>query len=255
MGRKAIFAGVGVAVLVLAMAVGSYAYFFSGLRSAPKPLSQATSASTPQAGGKSGTPVASGSPAAAGSPAASSLAGKWTVASGSVVGYRVKEQFANQTSQHEAVARTSDVSGSVTVAAGGGALQAAGLNFSAKVGSLTSVDTVAGFNVSQRDRLVIQSLAVQQFPNASFVADSVAVPSGLEASGSGNATAGGQLTIHGVTRPAQVPVQCQLSGGRLTVTGSTQFDMTDFGVQPPQVPITTVQHQVTIEFQLVLTKS
>jgi hypothetical protein len=31
--------------------------------------------------------------------------------------------------------------------------------------------------------------------------------------------------------------------------------MTDYGVEPPQVPITTVQPQVTIEFQLVLTRS
>jgi hypothetical protein len=31
--------------------------------------------------------------------------------------------------------------------------------------------------------------------------------------------------------------------------------MTDYGVEPPQVPITTVKPQVTIEFQLVLTLS
>jgi hypothetical protein len=30
--------------------------------------------------------------------------------------------------------------------------------------------------------------------------------------------------------------------------------MTDFGVQPPQVPITVVQPQVTVEFQLVLVR-
>jgi hypothetical protein len=31
--------------------------------------------------------------------------------------------------------------------------------------------------------------------------------------------------------------------------------MTDFGISPPQVPITTVDPAVTLDFQLILTKA
>src|SRR5947207_2696189 len=86
---------------------------------------------------------ASAAPAAAATPGA--VAGNWAVATGSVVGYRVREQFVGQSSPHEAVARTSDVTGSVTVTQDSSGLTAANLTFTAQVGTLKSVDTVAGY--------------------------------------------------------------------------------------------------------------
>jgi polyisoprenoid-binding protein YceI len=68
-------------------------------------------------------------------------------------------------------------------------------------------------------------------------------------------TVPGQLTIHGVTRSVQVTVNLQVSGSKAQAAGSTSFSMTDFGVSPPQVPITAVQPQVTLEFQLKLVKA
>src|SRR5207253_7315864 len=99
MRRPMVVVAAVVAVVVLAGLGGAYAYFFSGLRSAPSSL--AGTKSSPSAGQPGAT-------------SASTLVGNWTVSSSSQAGYRVKEQFAGQSSSHEAVARTSAVSGGLT---------------------------------------------------------------------------------------------------------------------------------------------
>ncbi len=235
---------VGVAVLVLLVGLGgAYAYFFSGLRTTPKSLA-ATNA----------TPAAAGSPSASplGGPG---LVGNWTVGSGSQAGYRVKEQFAGQSSPHGAVARTSSVTGGLTVQETGGGAQATGIKFTAQLASLQSVDQVAGFHVSQRDSIVARTLEVSQYPEASFQSQSLTLPASLQSGGTETITVPGQLTVHGVTKPEQVTALARLHGSQAEINGSTAFNMTDFGISPPHVPITTVQSEVTLEFQLLLVKS
>jgi polyisoprenoid-binding protein YceI len=221
---------------------GAYVYFFSGLRTAPKPL------------GLSSTTAASSSSATT-SGASSSLAGSWTVSQGSLAGYRVKEQFVNQSSTHDAVARTSSVSGGLTVQKATSGLEATGIKFAAQLTGLKSVDQVAGFNVSQRDFVVSRTLSVSQYPDATFQAQAVNLPSSVAGGGTVSLTIPGQLTIHGVTRSVQIAVQLQISGSQAQAAGSTSFNMSDFGISPPQVPITTVQPTVMLEFQLDLVKS
>src|SRR5207253_19508 len=216
---------------------GAYAYFFSGLRSAPSSLAGAKS--SPSAGQPGAT-------------SASTLVGNWTVSSSSQAGYRVKEQFAGQSSGHEAVARTSAVSGGLTIQQTNGGLQATALKFTAQLASLQSVDQVAGFNVSQRDRIVSRTLSVDQFPEATFQAQTIDLPASVRSGGAEQVTVPGQLTIHGVTRPVQAAAQIQTSGSQAQATGSTTFNMTDFGITPPHVPITTVEPGVVLDFKLVL---
>ena len=43
------------------------------------------------------------------------VAGTWTVTGGSQAGYRVREQLANLPAESDAVGRTSDVTGSITI--------------------------------------------------------------------------------------------------------------------------------------------
>ena len=221
---------------------GAYAYFFSGLRSTPKPLALSPVAASPSAGA---TPTAS---------SAASLAGTWKVGQGSLAGYRVREQFAGQTAAHDAVARTSTVSGALDVAEDGSGLTASGLQFTVSLAGLQSVDTVAGLDVGNRDRIVSRTLSVSQYPDATFHAQSISVPAGIESGQTPTLSIPGQLTVHGVTKPVTLSVQLRLSGGQVQAAGSTSFAMADFGVQPPQVPITVVQPQVTVEFQLVLVR-
>jgi polyisoprenoid-binding protein YceI len=240
--RRTLWIGLGALVLLVLLAgAGGYAYFFSGLRTAPEPLALAS----PSPGA---TPSAS--PATAGA-----LTGTWTVTSGSQAGYRVKEQFVGQTSQHEAVARTSAVSGDVTLHQGASGLQATSLQFTAQVGQLKSVDSVAGYNVTNRDRIVQGALQAGQFPTASFQADTVALPDTLSAGQAVTLTVPGKITIKGVTKDATATVQVQVQGSGAQVAGSVPANMADFGISPPQVPFTKSESAVTIEFQLVLTKA
>ena len=235
--------GILAVVVVVALgAIGSYLYFFSGLRSAPKPLALAS-------------PTASSDSPSAAASSNGTIAGSWTVGQGSLAGYRVKEQFVGQSSPHEAVARTSGVSGGLTVQSSSGALQATGISFTAQVSGLQSVDQVAGYNVSQRDRFVSRSLDVQQFPDATFKAASVSVPATAASGQEVSVTVPGQLTIHGVTKDATATLKARLNGSQLDLAGSAPATMTDFGITPPQVPFTTSESTVTIEFTLVLNKA
>jgi polyisoprenoid-binding protein YceI len=237
--RKAIFIGAAVVgVAVLAGIGGAYAYFFSGLRTTPKPLALGPVAASPSASTTAGT----------------SLAGTWKVGQGSLAGYRVREQFAGQTATHDAVSRTATVSGSLTVADASGGLAASGLQFTVRLADLQSVDQVAGLNVANRDRIVAQSLSVSQYPDATFQAQAVDVPATIDSGQTVSLTIPGQLTVRGVTKPVQLSVQLRLSGGQVQAVGSTSFAMTDFGVNPPQVPITAVQPLVTVEFELALVR-
>jgi polyisoprenoid-binding protein YceI len=243
MKRPMVLVAALVAVVLLAGFGGAYVYFFSGLRSAPTSLA-----------GTKPAPSASGQTSPASAPTLN-LVGNWTVTGDSQAGYRVKEQFAGQSSSHEAVARTTAVTGGLTIQQTNGGLQATAIKFTAQLASLQSVDQVAGFNVSQRDRIVSRSLSVNQYPDATFQAQTLDLPSSIQRGGAELLTVPGQLTIHGVTRPVQAAAQIQTSGSQAQATGSTTFKMTDFGISPPQVPITTVEPGVTLEFKLVLAKA
>ena len=233
-------------VLVAAMA---YLYFFSAARTAPKPLSLATPApSASPASATAASPVSSPGPG-------TELLGPYTIGQGSLAGYRVKEQFGGQPSPHEAVSRTTSVTGGLTVAGASGQLQATGLKFTVQLADLASVDQVAGFNVTQRDRLVRSALGVSQFAVASFEAAAVQLPAAVGGGNPVTVTVPGQLTIHGVVKAVEVAAQVQVAGGKVTVTGSVPVKMSDYGISPPQAPFVAPESQATIEFQLVLSRS
>ena len=239
--RRTIYIAAGVLVALVALGLaGGYAYYFTGIHTAPKALAL----STPSPSASASTPGA-----------ATGLAGTWTVGSGSVANYHVSEKFAGQSSSHEAVAETTSVTGNLAVTGSASALQATATSVVVDLASLHSVDQVLGFNVSQRDRIVSQSLSVQQFPQATFKADTFAIPTGLESGQVVSLSLPGQLTIHGVTRSVTATIQAQMSGSNVQAEGTIATAMTDFGISPPRVGITVVQPQVTIEFLLNLTRA
>lgn len=240
MTRRLTFGLIAVAVLLALAGGGVYAYFFSSLRTSPQQLGLQTA-----------TPTATASE----TPSTTGLAGKWTVTTGSVVGYRVKELFVGQSTKHEAVARTSTVSGALTVAGDAtSGYQITSIAITADLSGLHSVDQVAGRDVTQRDGVVSRQLQVQQFPNATFVATTASIPGPVTAS-KVSTTLEGNLTIDGVTKAVTATVQSQLVGGKLEVAGSAAFAMSDFGVSPPFAPFVTVDTQVVVEFDIFLAKS
>ncbi len=229
-----------VALLVLGGGAAGYVYFFSGLRTSPPALSFAS-------------PTPATSAAVSPSPTStttSGFAGTWQVASGSLAGYRVKEQFVGQTSTHDAVARTSSVTGQLTITQSGSSYQLTGGTVTVQLSGLASVDSVAGYNVTNRDRIVQQSLGVSQFPSAVLTLQPVAIPSGADTGQTVTFSVTGDLTIHGVTKTVTVAVQLRAVNGTPQVVATIQTNMTAFGVQPPTIGFTTVQSAVTIETQL-----
>jgi polyisoprenoid-binding protein YceI len=234
--RKRIVIGAATALAAAALVGGgAYIYYFSGLRTSPAQL------------GLTATPAASSSPA-------TPSTGSWTAAAGSVAGYRVKELFVGQTSKHEAVARTSTVSGSLTVSGGSTGYQVSDVTITVGLAGLQSKDQVAGRDVSQRDGIVSRQLDVQQFPTATLTMVSASVPAGVS-TGPVDVTAAGKLTIHGVTKDVTVTAKAQVVGDKVEIAGSIAINMTDYGVSPPQVPFVTVDSALTIEFDVFMTKA
>jgi len=232
--RRLLIPGIALAALLVLGAAGAYVYFFSGLRSSPANL--ALSSPTPSA-------------------TATSVAGTWQVASGSLAGYRVKEQFAGQASSHEAVARTNDVTGQVTITQTGSSYQLTSGTVTVRLATLASVDQVAGYNVSNRDRIVQRSLDVSQYSTATFQADPASLPSGTNSGQDQSTMLTGKLTIHGVTKTVTASIQGRANGNTAQLAGSVPIVMTDYGVTPPSVPFTVVQPDAVLEFQLNLTKA
>jgi polyisoprenoid-binding protein YceI len=130
-----------------------------------------------------------------------------------------------------------------------------GLRFVAQLSDLQSVDSVAGHNVTNRDRSVGRSLAVQQYPEAVFEASTLSLPARVAQGQTVTVTVPGTFTVHGVTRSVTATVHVRTTGGQVQAAGSTAFDMTQFGVTPPQVPFAQSDPQVTVDFELVLSRS
>ena len=241
MSRKLWIPIAAVAALVVLGSAGAYVYFFSGLRTSPASLALSS-------------PSASSTAPPTGSTTATGGTGTWQIGSGSLVGYRVKEQFAGQASTHEAVARTGDVTGQVTITSSGGTYQMTSAKVTVQLSNLASVDQVAGYNVTNRDRIVQRSLNVSSFPTAVFETQNVTLPAGVETGQAVTVSVPGKLTIHGVTKDVTATLQLRVSGSTAQIAGSIATNMTDYGINPPSVGFTTVQPAVTVEFQLDLSK-
>jgi polyisoprenoid-binding protein YceI len=236
MRRNVVVAAAAGLVALVLVGLGGYLYFFSNLRGSPPSLALSAS---PTAG--SATPL-------------TGLAGTWTVTTGSVARYQVKELFVGETAKHDAVAQTSRVTGALTVGGDATGYQVSGITVTADISSLHSIDQVAGRNVSQRDGIVSRQLDVQQFPNATFTATSASIP-GNVTSAQVDATLPGKLTIHGVTKNVTATAKAQVVGDKIEIAGRVTINMNDYGVSPPQVPFTAVDPTVVIEFDLFLTKT
>ena len=193
----------------------------------------------------------SGSPAAAPS---GGLAGKWTVTGGSEVGYRVREQFINQPSPTEAVARTSSVTGSIQIASAGSTYKVTAIAFSANLSTLVSQDKYATFQTYQRDFFIRTIyLETDQYPKAEFRAGAVDVAANL-APGPATLDVTGSLTVHGVTKAVTTHPQIQLLGSQIEVAGTISVDMRDYNIGPPDISFTKAEPGVLIEYHLLLAR-
>ena len=245
--RSPLVTGVIILVVLGALAgAGGLAYLFR--RGAPPPAvvvgSEAPGSS--QAAATIG-PLPSG---AASTAALDSLDGTWTVDtsigsfadfSSSFVGYRVDETF-NDNRANTAVGRTPQMSGTLVL----------------EGSTITAVDITADMTALESDddrrdgQLERQAIQTGTFPTSTFKLTTPIELSKLpEDGGSVTATATGELTLHGVTKTVQVPIEARLSGDVVTVTGSIDILFADYSIErPTSFIVLSIEDHGIMELQL-----
>jgi polyisoprenoid-binding protein YceI len=237
MSKRTLIAAIVAGLLTLGAAGFGVAYVVVFAGSSPQKL--ALSSPTPT--------VSSSSTASA---SAGLGAGAWTVASGSVAGYRVREQLASLSAPSDAVGRTSSISGSITISQSGTTYTVAAASITVNVNTLTS-------DRAMRDQRIHQmGLESDRYPTATFVLTTpMALPAEATSGQAVNVSATGQLTIHGVAQTVTIPMQARLNGTQVEIAGSITFPFSQFGMTPPSIGgFVTVQNNATMEFDLKFVK-
>ncbi len=166
-------------------------------------------------------------------------------ATGTFVGFRVQEDLAGIGSA-TAVGRTNAVEGSMTIAGN----QVTSAEFTVDLTQITTND-------SRRNQRVQQALETDSFPQATFKLTQPIDLGANAADGSEiNVTAEGDLTIHGVTKPVQFPLQAKLVNGTVVVVGKIDVNFSDYGVEVPKAPIVlSVDDHGVLELQMLFARS
>ncbi len=228
---------IGAVVVLAALAAAGpfiYIHFFN---SAPAALSLSPSGT--------GSASSSASTATANTAASGSVAGTWTVGSGSVVGYRVNEVLLGQNAT--AVGRTTSVTGHLAIAG----TTATAASFSVPMATVHS-------DKSQRDaQFDGRIMDVSQYPTGTFTLTSPIDLAPLPSSGAVKSyTAHGKLTLHGTTRAVTFTLTAERAGSQIKVAGDIPVLFSDYGIQNPSFAgfVTTQDHGL-LEFLLVFSKA
>ncbi len=106
---------------------------------------------------------------------------------------------------------------------------------------------------TRRDNYVRNNtLETQEYPTAEFVVrEAPGLPNPLPTSGEARFQVVGDLTVHGVTRPATWDVMAQFDEEGATVNAITSAAITDFEMTPPQVgPVLSIEDEAGLELDL-----
>ena len=163
-------------------------------------------------------------------------------ASGSFVGFRIKEELA-RIGKITAVRRTGEVDGELRI--GAGELQS--VSVSADLSTLITND-------SRRDRAARNALNVSENPIASFSMDKPVALSATDGSAV-SLKVKGELLINGIGREAEFDLQAQLVGETVVVVGSTEVVFADYDVEVPSaVIVVSAEDHGVVEFQLLFVR-
>jgi polyisoprenoid-binding protein YceI len=170
--------------------------------------------------------------------------GTWTVTDESEFGYRVEEVLFGVNAT--AAGRGNGITGSMTIV--GTTVTEA--SFTVDVGSITSDE-------SRRDNQFRQRImSVDQFPEATFALtapiDFGTVPAPAEQL---TATATGDLTLRGVTRPVTFDVTAESGAGRIGVLGTIPVQFADYDIPNPSTGGITTEDNGLLEFILVFERA
>ena len=244
---------IAVAAVVVAIAVGGFVVYDQVLRGdSAAALALPTASTAPAASTAPGASAALAASAGTSAGAVGDVAGTWNVAAGSVAGYRVREQLANLPAESNAVGRTDQVTGSITVETSGTTTTLTAASLSVDMTSLASDKTM------RDSRLRREGLETDAYPTATFSLTSpVEVPAAALAGTESDITLTGDLTIHGVTKSVQIPAKAQLVNGTIQVAGSLTFPLSDYAIVAPNIGgvIVSIADNGTLEFLVNFTKA
>jgi polyisoprenoid-binding protein YceI len=187
--------------------------------------------------------------AAVESPAATGIDGTWTLTteigdfeefSSSWVGFRVAEVL-ERIGETEAVGRTPDVSGALTVT--GSTIESALIE-----ADLTTIQS----DQSRRDPAIQRALNTGEFPTATFESSGPVDLEAVPVEGEPFETSvPGTLTINGVSQDVSLDMTGQRVGEVVVVVGTLPVDFTSFDVTMPTAPVVvSVEDAGDLEWQL-----
>ena len=224
--RLRTFLKIGIPVVVVLLALGGFGLWWFVLRDDAPPAASLVP-----------RPTVSTTPGA-------TADGTWAVQQGAkgFAGYRILELLAGATIKKTAAGRSPAVTGSLTLH--GSTVSAARIDV-----DVTQLKSDA----SQRDnRIRTNGLETDTFRTAAFELtapiDLGAAPvAGTEIS----VQAPGNLTLHGVTRPATFALTARWNGDTIDVAGSTPVVLADYQISPPSIGgFVSVDDHGTVELQL-----
>lgn len=176
------------------------------------------------------------------------ITGEWTVQpneDATFVGYRINEVLTT-IGDFEVVGRTSDVSG--TLVADGTTIT--------DVTVVAQMTTLTTDNSNRDNAMRGQALETEQFPEATFVLGTPIELGEIPDDGvTIEATATGDLTIHGVTQTVDFPLEAQIVGDAIVVVGQLRIQLADFDIEAPSAPIVaSVEDNALLELSVVLAR-
>ncbi len=188
------------------------------------------------------TTTATGDPAPGGE-GEEGIEGTWTVADGSVVGYRVQETLFGQSA--EGVGRAEGVTGSLTVE--GTTVTAATFEV-----DMTTFKSDESRRDSQFQGRIMETA---EFPTATFTLTDPVDLGSVPADGEDvTVEATGELTLHGVTRTVTVPLTGRLTGSTFAVDGSVTIAFADYEIDDPSGGPASVGDDGELEVLLIFSR-
>lgn len=236
-------AGIIAAVAVVVAALGGTWLYINVIKDdAPDRLTLGDSGSTTAP--SSGEPEPPAPDTSGGATGVEGVDGEWAATGDSVVGYRAKEILFGQDT--EGVGRTSDVTGSMTIS--GTTVTEA--SFEA---DLTTVKSDSGNRDNQFKGRIMD---IDQFPTATFeltapIEFGSVPPDGEEIT----ATAEGELTLRGTTRPVTLELTALRSGDTISVLTTYDVVFDDWGIPDPSFGPAQVEANALLEIKLVFERA
>jgi polyisoprenoid-binding protein YceI len=173
------------------------------------------------------------------------------VTSGSVAGYRVREQLGFLPALSDAVGRTSAISGAATFTEANRVVAVTAAAFTVDVSKLTS-------DRRMRDQH-IRTIGLQsdRYPTATFkLSTRLTLPASALTGHVVHVSVIGAFNIHGTSKQETVPLVMRLSSAGVEAVGSLTFPWSEFNMTAPTIAgFVTVTNKATMEFDLHLRRA